>query len=88
MAQAHIFYSGTVQGVGFRYTVQRHAANLGLLGWVRNLRDGRVEILAEGKKEDIEELMRQIEDHFSDYIKDKQVSFEASEGQLRDFRIA
>jgi acylphosphatase len=88
MTQAHIFYSGTVQGVGFRYTVQRHAVSLGLLGLVRNLRDGRVEVLVEGKKEDIEELMRQVEGHFSDYIQDKQVSFEASQGQMRDFRIA
>ncbi|HEY0073770.1 MAG TPA: acylphosphatase [Abditibacteriaceae bacterium] len=48
MKRLHIFYSGRVQGVGFRYTVQETAQPLGLVGWVRNLRDGRVEVLAEG----------------------------------------
>lgn len=39
---------GTVQGVGFRWFVEREAVALGLYGWVRNLRDGSVEVVAEG----------------------------------------
>ena len=46
--QAHIFYSGTVQGIGFRYTVLDYARRLDLKGRVKNLPDGRVELLAEG----------------------------------------
>lgn len=48
MKRLHIFYSGRVQGVGFRYTAQETAQRLGLTGWVRNRRDRRVEVVAEG----------------------------------------
>ena len=47
----HIYYSGTVQGIGFRYTVERLTSELGICGWVRNLPDGRVEMEAEGTEE-------------------------------------
>ena len=46
----HAYYSGSVQGVGFRFAAQRAASNFGLTGWVRNLGDGRVEVLCEGKE--------------------------------------
>ncbi|MBW1933376.1 MAG: acylphosphatase, partial [Deltaproteobacteria bacterium] len=49
-ARAHIFVSGRVQGVFFRDHTQRWASSLHLRGWVRNLRDGRVEVLVEGNK--------------------------------------
>ena len=87
MVQAHIFYSGMVQGVGFRYTVQRMAKDLSLLGRVRNLKDGRVEILVQGEKDTIEELMERIKNHFSGYIKDKEISFTPLEEKFMDFQI-
>ena len=46
--QVHIFYSGEVQGVGFRYFVQRQALRMSLDGWVRNTADGAVELEAQG----------------------------------------
>ena len=49
--RAHVFYSGRVQGVGFRYTAQALALDLGLVGWVKNLPDNRVELVCEGTKE-------------------------------------
>jgi len=52
---------GRVQGVGFRAFVWRRAAELGLSGWVRNRRDGSVEILAHGTPEAIEALRLAIE---------------------------
>jgi acylphosphatase len=48
--------TGRVQGVGFRYSTVHEARRLGLLGWVRNCREGGVEILAEGSRERLEQL--------------------------------
>lgn len=48
---------GRVQGVGFRYFVQREATRLGLNGWVRNLRSGGVQLVAEGPKSDLNSLL-------------------------------
>ena len=49
--------SGTVQGVGYRLYVQRHARDLGVSGYAENTSDGRVEIVAEGHQEDVERLL-------------------------------
>lgn len=58
--RVHIFVSGIVQGVFFRYWTQKVTAKLGLKGWVRNLPDGRVEILVEGDKEKTKELLEWV----------------------------
>ena len=55
-ARAHIWISGRVQGVFYRDNTRKWASSLGLTGWVRNLPDGRVEVLAEGEKDSIERL--------------------------------
>ena len=52
----HLLVKGRVQGVGFRWFVQREAAEIGLRGWVRNTTDGHVEIVAAGTEEDLNEL--------------------------------
>ena len=52
----HYLVKGRVQGVGFRWFVQREAAEIGLRGWVRNTEDGHVEVLAAGEPEDVREL--------------------------------
>jgi acylphosphatase len=48
MRTIHVVVTGTVQGVGFRYTTRREAQRLGLEGWVRNRHDGSVELSAQG----------------------------------------
>ncbi len=53
----HLFVSGRVQGVGFRDSMQRRADDLGLQGWVRNRRDGRVEAVVSGAKDRVDELL-------------------------------
>jgi acylphosphatase len=52
----HATVHGRVQGVGFRYFVQRKAGELGLTGWVRNRWDGSVEVVAEGDRHDLDQL--------------------------------
>ena len=53
---------GDVQGVGFRYFVQRKAHQLGLSGWVRNNDDGTVELVAEGARDELEKLRQAVEE--------------------------
>lgn len=53
----HLVVKGRVQGVGFRYYVQDHAQRLALTGWVRNLWDGQVEVVAEGNMAQLEQLL-------------------------------
>ncbi len=60
MDTKHIFISGRVQGVGFRFHTQRYANNNGLRGWVRNLVDGRVEILAQGSEKQMKGFIQWI----------------------------
>ena len=52
----HLVVSGRVQGVGYRYSTRNFALQLGLVGWVKNRDDGKVEIVAEGDKIHLEEL--------------------------------
>jgi len=54
----HTFISGLVQGIFFRAATRTLAIQLNLTGWVRNLRDGRVEVVAEGEKENIDKLIQ------------------------------
>ena len=64
----HVFVSGRVQGVGFRYYVYYSAQKFPISGFVRNLSDGRVEVYAEGKEDDLEQLLLSVENgpRFSD----------------------
>lgn len=87
-ARAHIFVSGRVQGVFFRDYTQRCAASLDLTGWVRNLRDGRVEALAEGDKERIRDLVNKLNEGPPLARVDKvDVSWEDYRGEFKYFQI-
>jgi len=81
----HIFYSGQVQGVGFRYTARTIASNLGLVGWVRNLMDDRVEVVCEGEERKIKRFLDDIATDF--HIKDVQISWQEPTQEFKDFNI-
>ena len=85
--RAHVFYSGRVQGVGFRYTAERVALELGLVGWVKNLPDNRVELVCEGRKEKIEELLRQIAQHLGPYIQRTACDWEKPTHAFKEFSV-
>ena len=61
MVRKHIFFSGDVQGVGFRYRSFYIAQSLGLTGWVENLWDGRVEMEVQGSEASIREMLARIQ---------------------------
>jgi acylphosphatase len=55
-----VFYEGRVQGVGFRYSARRVAAGFDLAGYVRNLPDGRVELVASGDEEEVDGFLQAV----------------------------
>jgi acylphosphatase len=66
-----VHYSGIVQGVGFRATTARIARSHTVRGWVRNLPDGRVELLVDGNAEDVESFLADVRRRMADYIEDE-----------------
>jgi acylphosphatase len=84
----HIQYSGHVQGVGFRYAVKSVAAGFEITGTVRNLLDGRVELIAEGLREELEAFRKAIpEAGLEHFIRDEQMSWGEATGEFRGFEI-
>jgi acylphosphatase len=86
--QAHIYYSGRVQGIGFRYTVSDIAGQLKICGWVKNLNDGRVEVMAEGQEDMLGNFLEQVKGNFSRYITDVFIEWQPASGEFRDFQNA
>ncbi|AAZ10238.1 acylphosphatase, putative [Trypanosoma equiperdum] len=58
IVRCHVFVRGRVQGVFFRKHTQKAAEEFGVRGWVRNLPDGRVELMAEGPKQQVANLVK------------------------------
>ena len=87
-SRLHIFYSGRVQGVGFRYTVKRLASGFEVTGIVRNLSDGRVELMGEGTKEELEAFRRAIQNsEVGPFIRNEQAAWDEATGEFRGFEI-
>ena len=85
--RCHAFYSGNVQGVGFRYTTRRIASNHAVTGYVKNLPDGRVELLAEGHRTELRSFLREIEDTMLNYIREAKVDRRPATGEFLRFEI-
>jgi acylphosphatase len=83
-----IFYSGQVQGVGFRYTAKTVAAGFEISGIVRNLSDGRVELIAEGTREELEAFCAAIRDTgLKHFIRDENATWVAAQNEFCSFEI-
>lgn len=88
MLRAHLLISGIVQGVGYRWSCQRAAARIGVKGWVRNLEDGRVEAVAQGTREQVEELIKWCYRGPSEAsVSDIAVTYEEAAEDFPDFGI-
>jgi acylphosphatase len=83
----HIIFVGRVQGVGFRFTAYHIANRHQVTGFVRNLPDGSVEMLAQGRPDEIDNCIRQIQDSFSGYIRDNTIEDVPLDPRYTEFRI-
>jgi acylphosphatase len=85
----HIYYSGRVQGVGFRYAVKSVARGFEVTGMVRNLPDGRVELVAESTQAELEAFRQAIRESGLDhFIRREDVNWTQSTNEFRGFEIA
>jgi len=82
-----VHYAGYVQGVGFRATAARIARLHPIRGWVRNLTDGRVELLADGSAEVIEAFLADIRKRMAEYIETEEVTDREPDNTVDGFRI-
>jgi acylphosphatase len=82
----HVRYSGRVQGVGFRYTAQRVAQGFPVGGYVRNLPDGAVELVAEGPDEQVQAFLAAVARQMAGYVEQTDVRDETPRGHA-GFRI-
>ena len=89
LVRVHVFVDGRVQGVAYRFYAEKHASSLRITGWVRNLADGRVEILAEGSAKQIGTFLERLKEGPSlARVEGFEVRREQPTGEFRDFRIA
>lgn len=86
-AAKHIVFSGSVQGIGFRFTALSIASRYQLKGYVRNLPDGSVEMLAQGPAQIIDNCVRDIQDSFMGYVRKTDVDVVPLDSKLTDFKI-
>ena len=82
-----ILFSGRVQGVGFRYSTRNIARGYDVTGYVRNLSDGRVQLVCEGTASELNRLIDEIVDRLGHFIQSKAVATEPGRGDFVDFSI-
>ena len=87
MVAKHIIFTGRVQGVGFRFTAYNVAHRHQLTGFVRNLFDGTVEMLAQGRPEDVDDCIRDIKESLAGYIREARIEEATFNPQYTDFKI-
>ena len=82
-----VVFSGMVQGVGFRYTARSVARQFAVTGYVRNLPDGRVELVAEGIAAELERFVAAVEEAMAGYVRDRQQTQSPGTGEFDGFSI-
>ncbi|MFC1708524.1 acylphosphatase [Candidatus Omnitrophota bacterium] len=80
-------YKGRVQGIGFRFSVERIALNYEVVGWVKNLAGGDVEVVAEADEDTINNFLKTVRGYFMKYIVDEHISTLEATSELKDFQM-
>ena len=87
MSRREVVYRGRVQGVGFRWTAQRIAQRFDVTGFVKNLADGSVKLVAEGSASELDGFFAAIQDHMSGNIRECSVVEIEPTGEFTSFEI-
>jgi len=87
MVAKRIIFTGTVQGVGFRFSANSAAQRYRLSGYVRNLSNGSVEMLIQGRPDDIDDCLSEICESFAGYIRDTKIEDLHPDPAYTDFKI-
>ncbi len=82
-----VYYSGRVQGIGFRYTACRIALQFAVTGYVKNLPDGRVELVVEGRAEEIEAMLQAVRTQMGRHIRDVRETPSRATGRFSSFDV-
>ncbi len=85
--RAEVWFSGRVQGVGFRWTTLQVAREFDVSGTVKNLQDGRVHLVAEGEENEVTGFVDELRKQMEAYIRETEVRNETAEPRLKGFRI-
>ena len=85
--RSEVYYSGHVQGVGFRYTTRQIAKGFNVTGFVRNLSDGRVCLVVEAEADEVKRFLTEINAQLGEYIRDVKVAELAASGEFTGFSI-
>lgn len=85
--RCHCYFKGRVQGVGFRYMTRNLAINYDVTGFVRNLPDGRVELIAEGPESQVNGFVLAVNERMRPHIRDVQQTVEPATGDFGQFII-
>ncbi len=88
LKRVELLISGAVQGVGFRYHTYQKARQLQVVGWVRNLPDGRVQVLAEGESDIIDQLISELKSGPSfSQVQNIEIEWSEPTGQHSSFEV-
>ena len=87
VVRREVLFHGRVQGVGFRYTARHIAARHKVTGYVQNLPDGRVRLVAEGDREELDRFVRAVSAEMADYIGGQLDDISPASGEFSVFEV-
>jgi acylphosphatase len=86
--RVHVFYAGRVQGVGFRFTAKMLARGFEVTGVVRNLPDGRVEMVTEGERTELDAFRKAVQDsELGHFIRQEETCWTEAKNEFKGFEI-